>query len=306
MDQVNLELQVTGKVSEPTRKMAEALLQSQRQLEAQLYGSDITDDLGNKRIDLGDEQARGRIEAMREGSEGRIGAQKDIAANRLAFDKERADLDRQQRAKLEADKLAAKKAIEGQKLKAGAGAKAEKMPSEGQSSSASYVARMEQAMPQIQMFYKTRGFDATSPKELLTEIPSGELLYKVVKNPDAQRYYNAARAFINSTLRKESGASISPEEFKSARAQYFPGPGDTPEVIEQKFENMRVAIAGMRAAAGSKATALAEQEIGSMGAADPKILQFAKQFTRGDYQAAKILLEKRGYRPNETKNFGPK
>jgi hypothetical protein len=57
-----------------------------------------------------------------------------------------------------------------------------------------------------------------------------------------QRYDQAQRDFVNAVLRKESGAAISPNEFENARKQYFPQPGDTPEVIQQKAQNRTTAI----------------------------------------------------------------
>lgn len=60
----------------------------------------------------------------------------------------------------------------------------------------------------------------------------------------------AKRDFINAVLRKESGAAISPSEFANAEQQYFPQPGDTPDVIEQKAANRKIAIQGISRAAG--------------------------------------------------------
>lgn len=71
-----------------------------------------------------------------------------------------------------------------------------------------------------------------------------------MRSDDAQRFDQAKRDFINAVLRQESGAVISPEEFANADKQYFPQPGDSKAVIEQKRRNREVAIAGVRAAAG--------------------------------------------------------
>lgn len=60
-----------------------------------------------------------------------------------------------------------------------------------------------------------------------------------------QKYNQAKADFINAQLRRESGAAISPSEFANADAQYFPKPGDTPQVIEQKRANRRTAITAM-------------------------------------------------------------
>ncbi|TCL70533.1 hypothetical protein [Rhizobium sp. BK251] len=65
-----------------------------------------------------------------------------------------------------------------------------------------------------------------------------------------QQYDQARRDFINAQLRRESGAVISDEEFDNANKQYFPQPGDGPEVLKQKAENRRIAIEGMKRSAG--------------------------------------------------------
>jgi len=60
----------------------------------------------------------------------------------------------------------------------------------------------------------------------------------------------AQRDFVNAILRRESGAAIAESEFQNAARQYFPQPGDTPEVIEQKRRNREIAIQGVARAAG--------------------------------------------------------
>jgi hypothetical protein len=55
--------------------------------------------------------------------------------------------------------------------------------------------------------------------------------------PEQQTFLQAERNFINSVLRRESGAVISDEEFANARLQYIPQPGDSPQVLEQKRRN---------------------------------------------------------------------
>lgn len=66
-----------------------------------------------------------------------------------------------------------------------------------------------------------------------------------LKGPERQKYEQAKRDFVNAQLRRESGAAISPSEFDSANKQYFPVPGDSPEVIKQKSANRRAAIEAM-------------------------------------------------------------
>lgn len=69
-------------------------------------------------------------------------------------------------------------------------------------------------------------------------------------SPDQQRFNQAKSNFINSQLRKESGAAIGKDEYAAADRQYFPQPGDSPEVISQKAANRRSAIEAMGREAG--------------------------------------------------------
>lgn len=61
----------------------------------------------------------------------------------------------------------------------------------------------------------------------------------------------AKRDFINAILRRESGAAIAESEFLNADRQYFPQPGDSLQVIEQKRRNREIAISGVSRAAGN-------------------------------------------------------
>lgn len=67
---------------------------------------------------------------------------------------------------------------------------------------------------------------------------------------DFQKFDQAKRNFVNATLRRESGAVISKEEFDNANKQYFPVPGDSPQVTEQKRQNRIAAVRGFSAGAG--------------------------------------------------------
>lgn len=70
------------------------------------------------------------------------------------------------------------------------------------------------------------------------------------RTPEFQRFDQARRDFVNALLRRESGAVISDQEFDNAEKQYFPVPGDSPEVIAQKRKNRENAIRGIRASSG--------------------------------------------------------
>lgn len=85
----------------------------------------------------------------------------------------------------------------------------------------------------------------------LESVPFG--LGNYGRSPDFQKYDQARRDFLNAILRRESGAVISDQEFENGNLQYFPQPGDSPEVIQQKRRNRANAIAGVRASSGEGA-----------------------------------------------------
>ncbi len=71
-----------------------------------------------------------------------------------------------------------------------------------------------------------------------------------LQTPEQQQVEQAQRDFVNAVLRQESGAAVSAAEFDNARKQYFPQPGDSPEVVAQKKANRESAINGFRISAG--------------------------------------------------------
>lgn len=70
-------------------------------------------------------------------------------------------------------------------------------------------------------------------------------LPNALQSPLIQQQLQAERNFVNAVLRRESGAAISPEEFKSAEKQYFPMPGDSAEVLAQKKANRDLTSANL-------------------------------------------------------------
>lgn len=76
------------------------------------------------------------------------------------------------------------------------------------------------------------------------------VMANVAMSPQAQQADQAQRNFVNAVLRQESGAAISESEFQNARKQYFPQPGDSAQVIEQKRKNRESAIKSLEVSAG--------------------------------------------------------
>jgi len=88
-------------------------------------------------------------------------------------------------------------------------------------------------------------------ENLSEALPFGAGNYLV--SDEYQQFSQAARDFINATLRRESGAVISDEEFANARQQYLPVPGDSPAVLAQKRRNRQNVIQSMIVQSGPAA-----------------------------------------------------
>jgi hypothetical protein len=72
----------------------------------------------------------------------------------------------------------------------------------------------------------------------------------VLLSSNQQAVEQAQRNFVNAVLRQESGAVISDPEFENAKKQYFPQPGDKPQVLANKRANRKLAIQGFKKIAG--------------------------------------------------------
>lgn len=115
---------------------------------------------------------------------------------------------------------------------------------EGQANAGLYADRISNALPIIERY----GNEATSFRNKIGGAVPG--VGNFVVTPEYQQLQQAQRDFINAVLRRESGAVIADSEFANASQQYFPQPGDTPEVIAQKKANRETALEGIARAAG--------------------------------------------------------
>jgi len=77
-------------------------------------------------------------------------------------------------------------------------------------------------------------------------------------SPEQQQNAQGRRNFISAVLRKESGASISPQEYSNEEKKYFAQLGDSPEVIKQKQDARNSAIKGLELQAGPGAKFIKE------------------------------------------------
>lgn len=123
-------------------------------------------------------------------------------------------------------------------------AKTGRPPTQAQETVATYAARLEQSNPTL--IDLTDDISKMNPInfETQTRLPS------FLQSSEIQQYMQAARNFINATLRRESGAVISDSEFDNAYKQYLPKPGDSEATLIQKRQNRDVVQASFKKGAG--------------------------------------------------------
>lgn len=120
---------------------------------------------------------------------------------------------------------------------------------EEQAKSAAYADRMVNSSPIIDNTAKA-SMDAGQVAR-----DSVPLVGNYLTSDSYQSAKQAQLDFINAILRRESGAAISPSEYKSYAKQYFPQPGDSDEVLSQKSVNRQKALNGVERSAGPAYTA---------------------------------------------------
>jgi hypothetical protein len=118
---------------------------------------------------------------------------------------------------------------------------------ESQANAAGFANRLEMANDVL----SSTLFKPTIGNQLGAAIPYSNAFL----SNEQQKVEQAKREFINAQLRRESGAAIGSSEFDNANLQYFPQPGDKPDVLEQKARSRALAIKNMRGAAGPSSKA---------------------------------------------------
>jgi hypothetical protein len=116
-------------------------------------------------------------------------------------------------------------------------------PTQDQTNAAGFADRLTSANAVLGQF-EQQGGDALA--QFLGGAPGGNYLV----SPEWQQFDQARRDFVNAVLRRESGAAIGQQEFDNAARQYFPVPGDSPQVIAQKRQARDAALMNMTRAAG--------------------------------------------------------
>jgi hypothetical protein len=123
---------------------------------------------------------------------------------------------------------------------------------EGERVSANYLGRME-ASEQLLGNYVPGVKDYTAARIVMQGGPVAASAANSALSVEGQQYYQAAADWVRAKLRKESGAVISPQEMEQEIKTYFPVPGDSQQVIEQKRQARQQAMDGMRLMGGRAA-----------------------------------------------------
>jgi hypothetical protein len=132
-----------------------------------------------------------------------------------------------------------------------------KPPTEGQGKAVLFGSRMLSAHQTLDQLAQQGVTQPSMTVRAARAVPlvgnlAGMAANAAVASPQQQQVEQAQRDFINAVLRRESGAVIADSEFTNAAQQYFPQPGDSPSVMEQKRRNREIAIQGIAVEAGGR------------------------------------------------------
>lgn len=110
-----------------------------------------------------------------------------------------------------------------------------------------FASRMELAEKNVAGLEGEGGGFSGAAQQVLGKTP---IIGSAMQSGNYQKFDQAKSQFITALLRQESGAAIGRAEFERYDKELFPQPGDIPEVVAQKRESRRAAIAAMRRGAG--------------------------------------------------------
>ena len=142
-----------------------------------------------------------------------------------------------------------------------------KQPAQNEFAAAGYAKRARQAESELAGIPQETG---TSYINILTD-----MLPNAAQRPAVQQYKQIKDNFITAVLRKESGASISDPEYSREEKKYFPQPGDSDAVIEQKKRAREQAMLNLEAE-GARAL----PRVGSAQAPQDEVMSQVKAMSR--------------------------
>ena len=135
-----------------------------------------------------------------------------------------------------------------------------KKPTESEQKAYGFIQRMEganQIFDELGNKALKEGLDPTvlyqtPTSQAVGNVPLvGDYLRTKVTTPLQQQYRQAQENWVRANLRKESGAVISPNEMADEISNYFPKPGESAQVIQQKQLARQVTQDAMKTSAGA-------------------------------------------------------
>jgi hypothetical protein len=144
---------------------------------------------------------------------------------------------------------------------------------EGERTASNYADRMQSAEKKLGS-YSPSVKDYAASAVVMAKGPMVASAANKVVSRDGQLFYQAASDWVRAKLRKESGASIPPDEMAQEIKTYFPLPGDSSEVIAQKAAAREQATAGMRQMAGRASSTLSQPSKTSAPSQNRRVVKF--------------------------------
>jgi hypothetical protein len=134
-----------------------------------------------------------------------------------------------------------------------------KKPTESEQKAYGFAQRMElsdQLLTNLENQVLKEGLDTTvlyptATSQAAGKVPLiGDYLRTQVTSPVQQQYRQAQENWVRANLRKESGAVIGSDEMADEIRTYFPQPGESAQVIQQKQIARQVTQDAMKTSAG--------------------------------------------------------
>ena len=127
-----------------------------------------------------------------------------------------------------------------------------KAPTEIQARAQMFGSRMESATKIMNDLEAKAGFNPTSPLNLMAGASGASTPLNYLASKDAQSYSQARKNWSEAELRFKTGAAVTEKEIEDNVKIYFPQPGDSKEMVQQKAMARQQAEAAMRAVGGRR------------------------------------------------------
>lgn len=192
---------------------------------------------------------------------------------------------------------------DGTTIKYGVSSADSKPTTEGEKSAAGYLSRMRAA----ESIMDGLALDGTTSRSIASLLVAGSDIEGMVLSDEQSKLLQAQRDWVRAKLRKESGAVIGPEEMADEIRTYFPLPGESDAVVEQKrksrleAERQMEIMAGRESGAAGPATDAPASPEPTSGGAVEKVLPNATPEQQAEIK--RIMDENPGLTPEGAAAF---